>query len=629
MFHAFRTQLPGGFIGVDVFFVISGFLITGIIRRALEADEFSFATFYRHRITRIFPALVLMLATALLVGWFTSLLDEYRQLGKHVAAGVLFSQNLVLWSEAGYFDAASDNKPLLHLWSLGVEEQFYLLFPLIMWASLRIRRVRPVLMVSAMAVVSFVSSLWMTSRDSNAAFFLPQYRLWELCAGGLLSFGEFVAVSKIGREISAAVGAALLVLGVFTFDASTPFPGWAAIVPVVGAALLIFAGATAGVNRHILARPLMVGIGLISYPLYLWHWPVLTFLRLIEPDPPSRLARAAAVFVSVALAWATFRFVERPLRSAPRTIQVKGLMAAASIVAIAGMIVVKKDGVIARFAPNLRTLVAYRYNPDAVFRSGTCFHHPRAGQTFTSAVFASTCTATDTRKPSVLIWGDSFAASLYAGIQSAYREVNVWQLTQAMCPPILDLADHTSKDCSEMNAFVLRTIANRVPDTVLLSGRWPGYDWKQLDRTISALRRLHVLQVVVVGSPPWWRMPLPDVIQRDVLRRALVAPPVRLRPEALANQQRFDDELHGFASSNGAEFVSLLRLLCDNSGNCLVRDVAGAEPLAPLAFDEQHLTASGSVLLGRLLHEPHSANADATLVIGKHAMTHAPLDGRS
>ena len=326
VFHAFPGSLPGGFVGVDVFFVISGFLISGIILKNLQRGQFSFADFYARRVARIFPALVLVLAVCLVFGWFVLLPDEYVQLGKHTVAGAAFMSNLLLWHQSGYFDVSAQSKPLLHLWSLGIEEQFYILWPLtlvLLWKRTR----RVLLVISLVAMASFALNVPLVGRVPSLTFYFPFTRVWELLIGGALaqfSLQRGTLRSAAPTNVFAAIGSLLIALSLIFINESRAFPGWWALLPTVGTALLIAAGPESWINRKILSAPVCVFIGLISYPLYLWHWPILVYLKLIVDSDfavtPTRLAllRVGALALSVLLAWATWRFWELPIRDPNR-----------------------------------------------------------------------------------------------------------------------------------------------------------------------------------------------------------------------------------------------------------------------------------------------------------------------
>jgi peptidoglycan/LPS O-acetylase OafA/YrhL len=339
-FHAFPNFFKGGYVGVDIFFVISGYLISGIIVDAVERDRFSYLDFYIRRIRRIFPALVIVIAATLVVGWYVLLPDEFERLGKHLAAGAGFATNLVLWSEAGYFDVSSDTKPLLHLWSLAIEEQFYILWPLIL--GLVWRRKRGLLFATlSIAAISFAYNVISVVHHPVAAFYSPLARFWELMLGGILAYlvrqkGEWLAQFRTQR---AAGGLLLIGVSVFALNREFAFPGYWALFPTVGAFLVISAGFTNWISRYVLGNRLMVGVGLISYPLYLWHWPILVFAKIVKGGLLTPTDRVTAIAASVALAFLTYRFVEYPIRHSSTLRIPQGLAAAMAGAGALGLLI--------------------------------------------------------------------------------------------------------------------------------------------------------------------------------------------------------------------------------------------------------------------------------------------------
>jgi peptidoglycan/LPS O-acetylase OafA/YrhL len=339
LFHAFPSFLHGGFVGVDVFFVISGFLISNIIFRELHLNKFSFLDFYIHRAKRIFPSLIVVLISSYLIGWFVLLPDEFMQLGKHIAAGAGFVQNFILRKEVGYFETAADLKPLLHLWSLAIEEQFYLLFPLLIFAAWRSKLFVFIAIISLTAI-SFSLNIFGVTSNPVKTFFLPQTRIWELLAGSILAYFQFFKkddykklvftnlIEKLPsksfknnnniinkrKDIISAIGLLLIVIAILYANKEKAFPGWLALLPVSGTTLLILAGTDGIINRTILSSKFFVFVGLISYPLYLWHWPILAFAKIIEGQELSYIIRIIAIFSSFLLAWLTYKFIEKPIR---------------------------------------------------------------------------------------------------------------------------------------------------------------------------------------------------------------------------------------------------------------------------------------------------------------------------
>jgi len=345
-YHFFPRLLPAGFAGVDVFFVISGYLISGIILDRVKEQRFSLLDFYARRIRRIFPALAIVLVACIAIGWKVLYFDEFEMLGRHVAAGAGFATNIVLWSEVGYFDPAAETKPLLHLWSLGVEEQFYLVWPVVLALACRTQRTRW-FVVAGVCASSFVACVWWTPLDAPAAFYLPVFRFWELMAGAVLAVRpEWQARTNVSANLRSWIGLALLVTCAFVLGPGRPFPGWRAAVPVLASVLLLSAGPGASVNRALLSVRPLVFVGLISYPLYLWHWPLLTFVRILSNGAELTAARGVALFaVCVVLAWLTWRLIELPIRTGTK-LSSKAVAAAVlmACVGFAGAGIAHRDG---------------------------------------------------------------------------------------------------------------------------------------------------------------------------------------------------------------------------------------------------------------------------------------------
>ena len=354
IYHAFPDALKAGFMGVDIFFVISGYLISSIIFENIDRGSFSFAQFYGRRIKRIFPALTLVLLSCLVFGWFGLLGDEFKQLGKHMAAGAGFASNFFLWQESGYFNNAAETKPLLHLWSLAIEEQFYIVWPLVVWLTWK-RKWLFLSVFIGLGVASFAYNVHLVRIDPTATFFSPATRIWELLAGVLLAYMKVRPnawqPSQRQRHVAATLGVALLAFGLYRIDKGRPYPGTWALLPILGSFCLIFAGPTAWFNRLVLSNRLLVWVGLISFPLYLWHWPMLSFMRIVESETPSWGYRVAALTLSFLLAWLTYYFVEKPIRTdSSKTQKIAALCSFITALGLSGFFVFQSNGVSNRTA---------------------------------------------------------------------------------------------------------------------------------------------------------------------------------------------------------------------------------------------------------------------------------------
>lgn len=422
-FHAFPSLVKGGFIGVDLFFVISGYLITMIIFEGLERGTFSFTEFYARRIKRIFPALLLVLVACLFVGWFTLLADEYRQLSKHIVAGISFFSNIVLLNEAGYFDNAADTKPLLHLWSLGIEEQFYIIWPLLVWIAW-VRKFNLLTIIFVVGLVSFILNINGMQHDAITTFYSPLTRFWELLMGSAsayLIFYKYISpenFSHFKSNMLSILGFFLITTSIFFITNRYNFPGWLAIPPVLGASLIILAGNKSFINSQILASKFAVWFGLISFPLYLWHWPLLSFARLIEGVTSDRIIRIILIFISIFFAWLTYRFFETYIRSIKNNGSVSILLLSGFFTATFGWYVYINDGL------NQRAAVVNSEFTEQVRRQlvGPLWKYTKNDICLNEYSFKDAdkiawwfCMKSDNFKPTLIILGNSYANQLYPG----------------------------------------------------------------------------------------------------------------------------------------------------------------------------------------------------------------------
>lgn len=604
-FHAFPWLLPGGFVGVDVFFVISGYLISGLISQRLVEGRFTFADFYARRIKRIFPALIVVLAACFAFGWFTLLPAELAALGKHIAAGMGFVSNFALWSEAGYFDASAATKPLLHLWSLGIEEQFYLVWPLALWAFAKWRRSALPLIV-AVGATSFAINLATVGKWPVAAFYSPLSRFWELQAGCLLAALTASPMrNALARPMADALsiaGAVLLALSVFLLNDKLGYPGWWALLPTAGTFLLIASGPGSWFSRNVLAQPVAVWVGLISYPLYLWHWPLLSFASISARGIPPFGVRVAAVLASIALAAATYVLVEKPIRfGAKRPFKIPALVALSLITGLAGYAIVRRGGVPTRFPPEIRALADFKYEYLTDARYPHCWLSNK--QPFEE--FAPYCIDTTVGRERVVVWGDSHAARLYPGLKAVFGDmIALSQLSRDACAPILDLGYEL---CQKSNASIMREIERIRPKTVILFAVWAYYekDWeseaakKTLFATIDALEKAGVGNIVVMGPAPSWKGGLPAQMYTAWVH----ARPFHTVPERLATgldplAATVDQKLRRDLEARHVTYFSVIDFLC-NADGCLTHVPEG--PTRLVTWDYGHLTTDGATLVARQL----------------------------
>ena len=683
--HIMPSALWGGFCGVDIFFVISGYLIGMHLLQDIRAEQFSFLRFYARRARRLLPALIVMLVVVWCCGWLILTDTEFAALGQHITAAALFSNNFLLLSESGYFDAPSIAKPLLHLWSLGVEEQFYLLVPLLLWLSSRGNQgsIRWVAWLSVVSLLMIVCS-------PTPSFYLLSTRFWELGVGvaigymamprsaltlgattsGRMGYREIVACAlvvmfaaalaygskaqpwshdtvlatsglgvvfvlaggttqlasahqrpgpwirflgiargheRLLREARGFAGFGLIALSLFALT-STDWPGPQTVLPVFGTALIISAGPLSGVNRVLSLRPL-VFLGGISYPLYLWHWPIIVFYRMLH-DRSSVTGTFVLIVAAVLLAWSTRGLIESPVRfgrlwgravrAPPTWLLACGLVFAGLL----GVSALATHGYPSRYSERLRTIAnspssSHEYQP---YRENRCNFHSGV-----RPPFSPECTPpARPGVPRVLLWGDSHAAHLYPGLLSLQKRRNfdLIQWTGAGCPPTRTHWVAELWDCEERRAWELQQLNRLRPDTALLSARWDMYLSKGISQEqilastlddIHWLRQLGVSNIVLFGPGPTWNGTLAGDLVRYMRIRHTEQIPERLGSVADTVWQ-LDAAMAAQARAMRVQYVSVLHLFCEREGCLTMGDQNSSQPDL-LFWDSDHLTTSGSRFL--------------------------------
>lgn len=496
-FHAFPSIFPGGFIGVDIFFVISGYLISSILFTSLKNGSFGFFEFYARRINRIFPSLLLVMMACYFLGWNSLFANEFSQLGKHIAGGASFISNLVLLRESGYFDTAAQTKPLLHLWSLGIEEQFYIVWPLLLWGVWKLR-VNIFLLAVVLAFISFALNIYGVSQSQATTFYSPLTRIWELLIGAILASykrenfthmftingfalnffrflkakNDVVFQNKQGN-FRAALGGVLIATGLAITTEHKPFPGWLALLPVSGTALVISAGNQAWLNRTVLSHRVLVWFGLISFPLYLWHWPLLSFLRILDGGS-NRTARVWAVCAAIALAWLTYKLVEIPVRfGGRRNWKSFALCLLMVMMGCVGLATYDQAGFKSRAGiqgfSEARTLLNWSGNNN--FDDLCPLKFPGSGY----------CKIARNSPATVALIGDSQANHFFPGLAQEYSKIgeNLVNLGCGACPPLIATSSrYSGKPPIGMATMdhVLKMVADdRHIHTVLLAANWHIY----------------------------------------------------------------------------------------------------------------------------------------------------------
>lgn len=601
-FHTHTPGFSGGYVGVDIFFVISGFLITGILVRDMNQGRFSLVRFYERRARRILPALLVMIAVVYVAAAFFYLPGDFEGVPRSGLITLLFLSNFWFIFKTGYFAGGSETMPLLHCWSLAVEEQFYIGFPLLLW--LLARYCPPHYRnpgVAAVALISFIWA-WLTQADGDGiAFYMLPPRAWELFTGALLALGvvpEFRA--GLIRQLAAFAGLGAIITSIYFYNHNTLFPGTSALLPVMGAALLIHCAPGTLVGRALSLR-LPVAIGIISYSLYLWHWPLIVFVEYVQDISLAGWTRVAVIAVTFILAWASWRFVEQPFRNPARFDRRQIFLASASAISIFSVVSLSffpLEGWPERFPTEISRLMAAKEDYSPVRKA--CMNKEIGGD-------RPECNLGSSTPPEAVLWGDSHGVELawVLGQEMGKQGRSLMQRTRGSCPPVIGFAQTRDPGCPHFNEEVLERI-RKTPSIrrVYLVAYWqngsyrvPGMtDW--IDDTISRLQALGV-EVFIFGPIP----SQPFTVPKHLALEAANGNPASSTGLSVAVYQEVNS---WFVSrfpewrKKGVVVIDPLEVLADGPDTRIIADGL------PLYFDTHHLSIAGArkVLAGAHLIAP-------------------------
>ncbi|HEX9946126.1 MAG TPA: acyltransferase family protein, partial [Allosphingosinicella sp.] len=573
-----------------------GFLITGLILKERAERRFSYRGFYARRVRRIFPALILVLAVSCALAWLLYPAPDLERFGRDLAGSAAFAANFVFWERSGYFDAQPYARPLLHLWSLGVEEQFYIVWPLLLGLLARWRR-GPAAGIALLGLLSFALNVRFSATDPSAAFYLPFTRAWEPMLGAALALVPPPASRRAVNGLSLA--GAFLVGAAFILVREDGFPGWWALLPTLGAALLIGAGPAGWINSRLLsARPAVV-IGLISYPLYLWHWVLICFgwsAGFEVLDWPGRAALAGLAFP---LAWATWRFIERPVREGRRSSAPKLGLAMAAL-AVFGVAVWSANGLPGRPLPQEARRTFISSNRNALLEEAERQQRESCGFEMGRSRLAPHCLSTGA-KGTWLIWGDSHARSVATGLRDHLgRGVALAQVTTAGCAPQIpgDAPEPKPwiRECGRSDRLALALIRRLKPGVILAQrSNHESRDWEDFARR---LRAAGASDVVLLGPLPRWRRSLSQIVNTELWPAVPPYVGIDLDTEAVHSDRRLAARLR---HAGDLRYVSMIGPLCGRSG---CRATVPGEPARLMAIDYGHLSAAGSSYVARAIVAP-------------------------
>lgn len=589
LYHFSVWPFTGGFVGVDVFFVISGYLITSIIYQEVSAGTFSFLDFYDRRIRRILPALLAVTALSLILGWQLLLPDDYAALGSQASTAVLGVSNFYFLWTSGYFARDAEMLPLLHTWSLAVEEQFYLFWPIVL---LMVWRLTPfgrsvAIFLSTLILASFLWAINTVANEPEVAFFMLHTRAWELALGAILVFLPKFQ-HRIFSEVAAGAGLALILYACLTLSADDPFPGANALYPCIGAMLVIWPKSRETAAAKLLSVRPAVFIGLISYSLYLWHWPVLVFFKHFAKEEPTAWQVFALLAASLLLAMLSWRLVEQPFRR--RTLHSRQVVKAgiAGIAVMAGLsqTISAQSGFPNRLDKKAAYYASFSDRGTNQVNVKNCFSHTKKNN---NGKIANKCIRLDSYRANVLLMGDSHSQHFHNALSSTFPDVNFVSLTSSGCRPVLRPTardDSRGRACRDTTIDIFdHLIPKHRFDAVILSARWKNGQADQVSDTVRYLKK-HIDRVIVFGQTIEYKSALPKLLIAQLSK-----------PDPISNIARYhqmkkiDTLLLDEARSSGAEYYSIIDILCPNGADsCRTLTPSGA----PFSWDYGHFTQEGA-----------------------------------
>ncbi|CAB1275543.1 acyltransferase family protein [Candidatus Nitrosacidococcus tergens] len=641
-----KDLLTGGFIGVDIFFVISGYLITGILIKDFEAHRFSIVQFYQRRVRRIFPALIIILLFSLIIGWIFLFGNEYKTLSQHIAASAGFIQNFILWSESGYFDLSSIQKPLLHLWSLAVEEQFYIFWPLMLWVILHYgwSITRSIIFIISL---SFLINLWYAHQDKVIDFYFPITRAWELMAGAYLASIHHYRQSFFSKysSLQSWLGLGLIIVGFFTIHPEYRFPGVWAVLPVLGTVLLLNAGSNSFINRYVFSSPIAIWIGLISYPLYLWHWALWSFSLVIIGDIRGNdfyrhELKVAAPLLSFLLAWLTYKYLEKPIRSTAKGKSALVLLSAVIIIGLDGLVIFQQEGIPYRPFKIFDDKAEQYIQTLALSPIAKKCHDFYKKPTHPEQWF---CELGDTQSGIwIITYGDSHAQSMIPAFNRYGKEnhVQIIHASESSCLPLLRLKVITvSHNLSCMSIIEKEaTIAkSKKISMVVLVANWTRYIGKLTTQPNKRYQLISIDNIISIDNSSLQGIPaftyglektlsyynsldIPVLLLEDNPQQMEPTVPIHLlRFYSRNNQQHLEQRLNQSAVSiqnhikNQATINGILEKIATHYPNTYILNIDKVlcnSKTCPwdkdgefLYYDSHHLTTAGSMLVYPLLKE--------------------------
>lgn len=608
LFHAGFNIFKGGFVGVDIFFVISGYLITSIILVEKKAGVFSLAQFYERRARRILPALLFIMIVSIPFAWMWMWPVYMKEFSESLIAVSGFISNIFFWKQSDYFAIVAELKPFLHTWSLAVEEQYYLLFPIFLLLILKWEKKWIISILTLVTMISLIIAQWGSHNRPAFTFYFLATRCWELLIGALVAFYLINKTKnnniKKMNQIGSLFGLFLIFYSICMFDKNTPFPSLFTLTPTLGAACVIVFADSQTIVGKFLSKKLFVGLGLISYSAYLWHQPLFAFARLRLDIANGTIIFFVLSVCSLLFAYFSWKYIEVPFRNRKRINRkffVIYCCLLSMIVIATGLYGhfkngVAMGGVFEKLSLEEKKLESYtRYDISRLYKTGICHLNPE--QSYKD--FSPECKSITNEKITLLIWGDSHAAALSSGFRAILP--NVIQFTASSCPPIIDLFLNNKPNCKEINDFILREINDIKPNVVILHANWIKYGDLDLNSGVSmTINRIHnaspLSKIYIIGGVPQWPIDLPIFM---LTRGITLDNKTYIHNPKFKELKEIDNNLRLATKNNKAIFLTILDKVCKNESCQSVAEYNGK--IEPTVWDYGHLTEAGSISFAKLL----------------------------
>lgn len=590
IFHISPEHLTGGFVGVDIFFVISGYLIMGQIWRALNEKRFSFTDFYAKRFKRLLPALLVVLLASTVAAYYLLLPGEYKSYTTSVISSLFYFSNFWFYGKSGYFDAELQSAPLLHTWSLSVEEQFYFFFPILL-AFLYKSSYTTKKVIGLLAIIGFLTlgmSEWLISIDQSLSFYASPTRFWQFITGGLLAISAVPAPNKKLSNLLTVIGLATLAYTITTYNEMTPFPGITAIPVTLATALIIYARPEHGALGFLMNNPISNFFGNISYSFYLWHWPVIVFYKMyvFEFVDLDKYDKITILFLSIVLAAITYYCVENPARRIKlHAASFKNLVIPVSVsIGLTLLIVVTPYIQKQQFTVDQIRYENYLSYGNRYFRSGECFLSSKANDF--RFFNQEKCITAKPNTYNILLIGDSHAAHWYSALEAGLKHnQTLTQVTSSGCKPLVPVEG--AKRCTDLMSWAFKgLITQHKFDKIILAGRWKDSDLKRIPQTLTSLRN-HVALVEFIGPVVEYDHPLPWLL-------AKLGNSDKLMNYANYNEKKqLDTLLKEVVTKNKGKYRSVIDVICTTEKSCQHT----SSDNTPLQFDFGHLTHEGAAFI--------------------------------